>query len=90
MDSPRISLPSGTSSRITLLHDCKHPSALRFLMADPKAPALEVREVDQEGPLKAPAAARRTVDGGLASAAVCGKAPERLDAFRPTRDLVGR
>jgi predicted acyl esterase len=90
LQSPRISLPSGTASRITLLHDCEHPSALRFLMADPKAPALDVREVDQEGPLKAPPAERRVVDGGLAAAKVCGKAPERLDPFRPTRDLVGR
>ena len=90
LESPRTSLPSGTASRITLLHDCEHPSALRFLMADPKAPALEVREVDQDGPLKAPAAKRRVVDGGLATAPVCGKAPARLDPFRPTRDLVGR
>ena len=90
LSSPRTSAPSGAAAVITLLHDCAHPSALRFLMADPKAPALEVREVDQEGPLKAPAAARRVVDGGLASAKVCGKAPARLDAFRPTRDLVGR
>jgi X-Pro dipeptidyl-peptidase len=90
LSAPRISTPSGTAARITLLHDCAHPSALRFLMADPKAPALEVREVDQEGPLKAPLAKRRVVDGGLASAKVCGKAPERLDAFRPTRDLLGK
>lgn len=90
LDDPRISLPSGTAARITVLHDCEHTSALRFLMADPGAPALEVREVDQEGPLKAPAPKRRVVDGDLASDEVCGKAPERLDAFRPTRDLVGR
>ena len=88
--SPRMSMPSGTGATITLLHDCEHLSALRFLMADPKAPALEVREVDQEGPLKAPAPKRRVVDGDLASDKVCGKAPERLDAFRPTRDLVAR
>lgn len=88
--SPRTSLPSGTAARITVLHDCAHLSALRFLMADPRAPALEVREVDQEGRLKAPAATRRVVDGDLASDKVCGKAPERLDAFRPTRDLVAR
>jgi predicted acyl esterase len=90
LQSPRASLPSGTAARITLLHDCEHPSALRFLMADPKAPSLEVREVDQEGPLKAPAASRRVVDGGMATSPVCGKAPARLDPFRPTRDLVGR
>lgn len=88
--SPRRSLPSGTGARITLLHNCEHPSALRFLMADPKAPALEVREVDQEGRLEAPAPSRRVVDGGLASARICGQPPLRLDAFRPTRDLVAR
>lgn len=88
--SPRASLPSGTGATITLLHDCEHLSALRFLMADPKAPALEVREVDQEGRLKAPAPSRRVVDGDLATDKVCGKSPERLDAFRPTRDLVAR
>jgi X-Pro dipeptidyl-peptidase len=90
LDSPRLSMPSGTGATITLLHDCEHLSALRFLMADPKAPALEVREVDQEGRLKAPAPKRRVVDGDLASDKVCGRAPERLDAFRPTRDLVAR
>jgi X-Pro dipeptidyl-peptidase len=90
LDHPRTSLPSGTAARITVLHDCEHMSALRFLMADPKAPALEVREVDQDGPLTAPAPKRRAVDGDLARDRVCGKAPERLDAFRPTRDLVGR
>lgn len=88
LDSPRTSLPSGTQATITLLHDCSRMSALRFLMPDPKAPALEVREVDQEGPLKPPVPKRRVVDGGLASDKVCGRAPERLDAFRPTRDLV--
>lgn len=90
LDSPRASLPSGTAATLTLLHDCEHLSALRFLLADPKAPALEVREVDQEGRLTAPAPKRRVVDGGVASAKVCGRAPERLDAFRPTRDLVAR
>lgn len=90
LTSPRISSPSGTAATITLLHDCAHPSALRFLMADPAAPALEVREVDQTGPLRAPKPARRVVDGGLATAKVCGQAPARLDAFRPTRELVGR
>ena len=90
LDYPRSSLPSGTAATITLRHDCTHLSALRFLMADPKAPALEVREVDQDGPLKAPAPRRRVVDGGLASDRVCGRTPERLDAFRPTRDLLAR
>lgn len=90
LDAPRSSLPSGTGATITVLHDCEHLSALRFLMADPKAPALEVREVDQAGRLQAPAAARRVVDGDLASDEVCGQSPARLDAFRPTRDLVAR
>jgi hypothetical protein len=86
----RASLPSGTAAAITLLHDCSHPARCASSWPTPKAPALEVREVDQEGPLKAPAASRRVVDGGMATSPVCGKAPARLDPFRPTRDLVGR
>jgi predicted acyl esterase len=85
---PRQTVPSGTASRITLLHDCAHPSALRFVTARPDAPQLDVREVDEEGSLKGTSQARRAVDGGLASAKVCGKAAARLDAFVPTRTLV--
>ena len=84
----RTGLPSGTAATIELLHDCAHPSVLRFAMADPAAPALEVREVDQDGRLVAPKPARRTVDGGLAARKTCGAAPKRLDAFTPTRDLL--
>lgn len=86
----RDSEPSGTGATITLLHDCEHPSALRFAMARPDAEQLEVREVDQEGALRPASQRRLDTDGGLARAAVCGKAPLRLDAFRPTRDLVPR
>ena len=86
----RTGTPSGTAARITVLHDCEHPSALRFLLASPDAPALEVREVGQQGELTPPEPAVREVDGGgLATAPVCGDGPVRLDAFRPTRDLIG-
>lgn len=85
---PRTTVPSGTASRITLLHDCTHPSALRFVTARADAPQLDVREVDEEGPLEGVSQARRSVDGGLASAKVCGRAPLRLEAFVPTRGLV--
>ena len=85
----RTGTPSGTAARITVLHDCEHPSALRFLLPDASAPALEVREKGEDGPLVAPRPAVREVDGGgLATAPVCGAEPVRLDAFRPTRDLV--
>jgi len=76
----------GAASRITLLHGCETPSALRFLMAHPAAPLLNVREGDEAGALTStPAPARGTDGGGLASRKVCGKAPERLAAFGPER-----
>jgi predicted acyl esterase len=87
---PRETLPSGTASMITLLHDCAHPSALRFLTPRPDALQLDVREDDEEGPLKGVSQAPRGVDGSIASAKVCGKPPARLEAFVPTRALVAR
>jgi X-Pro dipeptidyl-peptidase len=88
----------GAASQITLLHDCERPSALRFLTARPDGPLLDVREVGEEGALGTsdPDPAPRTVDGGgLASAPVCGRAPERPAAFgdpvsRPERALAAR
>lgn len=71
------SSPSGVESTIGILHDCDHPSSLRFLMPTPGAPLINVREVGEEGPL---AEETRTIGvadgGGIANAAVCGRAPE--------------
>jgi X-Pro dipeptidyl-peptidase len=85
-DWARATLPSGGASEISLLHDCEHPSALRFLMARPDGPYLNVREIDEEDTPALPSTtppARITDGGGLASALVCDKRPERLPAFGP-------
>lgn len=71
----RDSQPSGNGATITLLHDCTHSSALRFVMARPGAPLLNVREHDElnTGPLTSNTALPPDVDGGgLATAEVCG------------------
>ncbi|HVE98413.1 MAG TPA: CocE/NonD family hydrolase [Mycobacteriales bacterium] len=84
----RISMPSGTFSRITLLHDCEFTSALRFVMPTPGMPLLDVREVDErpgQPLLAAPGVTTLADGGGLASAKVCGKAPERLASFGEPR-----
>ncbi len=89
-DWARQTVPSGGSSQITLLHDCEHTSALRFLMARPDGPYLNVREVDEEGALSSAAVAPRITDGGgLASEPVCGERPERLPAFGPEKPASG-
>ena len=87
----RDSQPSGTFSTITLLHDCEHPSALRFLMPTPGTPLLDVREVDErpDQPLLAAPGVQALADGGgLASASLCGRAPERLAAFGAPRAVT--
>jgi predicted acyl esterase len=88
----RIPQPSGTSSKITLLHDCEHPSALRFVMPSTDQPLLDVRETDERPgkPLLAAAGDTRLADGGgIASAPICGKAPERLASFGVARTAGG-
>jgi X-Pro dipeptidyl-peptidase len=78
--------PSGGASEIALLHDCEHMSALRFLTARAEGPYLNVREADEEGALASNPAPAKAVDGGgVASAPVCGRAPERLASFGPER-----
>jgi hypothetical protein len=87
----RQTVPSGVGAQITLLHDCEHPSALRFLTARPDGPLLDVRETDEAdaGPLEGGPAPLRTTDGGgLASGTVCGQAPQRPAAFGPERALT--
>ncbi len=75
------SLPSGAASQITLLHNCERPSFLRFRMPDPKAPLLNVRELDEAKlPKLASSKARvgRRDGGGLATGKVCGLRPRAL------------
>lgn len=69
--------PSGSSTRVEVLHDCAHPSTLSFLMPDGGSQLLDVREADQDPATlgtSAPAATTGAVDGGgLARATACGK-----------------
>jgi hypothetical protein len=79
------SQPSGTATRVTILHDCAHRSALRFLMLRADADLLNVREKDESGPLADNPYAPPVTDGGLATAPVCGHEPERNDVLGPAR-----
>jgi predicted acyl esterase len=75
---------SGSQSEITVLHDCKHPTALRFLMPKRKAKLLNVREPDEPKKVPSrPAKMGRRTGAGLATAKVCGKKP------RPNPFLTG-
>jgi hypothetical protein len=79
------SLPSGAAADITILHSCDYPSALRFLMPDPKAELINVREEDQA---KEPrlSSKKQTMGkrdgGGLATARVCGEKPVLTPALQ--------
>jgi X-Pro dipeptidyl-peptidase len=84
------SQPSGETTRVTIHHDCAHPSALRFVMPRERAELLNVREEDE--PADQPLADNRSAPaaisdaGGLATARVCGNAPERNEILGPKRD----
>lgn len=86
----RDTMPSGVFPTITVLHDCTHPSVLRFATARPDAEYLDVRTKGETGPLKGVVQKRRVTDGAIASAPVCGQKPKVLDAFVPTRQLVAK
>lgn len=80
------SLPSGKASQITLVHNCRHPSALRFLLPKRRAQLLNVREIDEVGKrLTSEPAISGRHDGGnrLATRSVCGRRPLRVDFLRP-------
>ena len=73
--------PSGAGSQITILHDCAHPSTLRFRMPDRTAQMLNVREIDE--PVGTPLRSTPDIMGqktgkGIATARVCGVAPRML------------
>ena len=75
---PRAILPTGLGSQITILHDCEYSSALRFLMPNPDAPLLNVREVDEpnaEAGASAPEEIGVRDGGGIAVAPACGQGP---------------
>ena len=85
VSGPRGVLPSGANATLELAADCAKPSVLRFLMARPAAPLLDVRETDQRSAALTggPAPARVVDGGGLASAPVCGRGPERVAQLGP-------
>lgn len=75
------SQPSGAGSFITILHDCGHPSTLRFRMPNKSAQLLNVREIDEAaaGSLASnPARIGNKDGGGIATQRVCGRAPRAL------------
>lgn len=70
--------PSGLPTRITVLHDCAHPSALRFTLPRRRPNLLNVREEDEaDAPLASTPGALSpdASGGGLATAEVCGHPP---------------
>jgi len=80
------SMPSGKASQITLVHDCRYTSALRFLLPKRRAQLMNVREADEVGKeLKSRPATVGRRNGGrkLATTRVCGKRPVRVDFLRP-------
>jgi predicted acyl esterase len=84
-------LPSGGTSVITVLTSCEQTSALRFLMPRATQRQLDVREEDEGGQALGDVAERQedSTGAGLATAPVCGRAPERLEELGPERELSG-
>lgn len=75
---PFPSQPSGSDGTVRILHDCEHPSALRFLMPDGKPEALDVEMTDVSFPQLAPVGEIEPGlrdGGGLASQDICGVKP---------------
>jgi uncharacterized protein len=67
---------SGAFPTITVLHDCEHPSLLRFTTRDRPAAWLDVREAAETGVLTgATVGPDAATGGGIALARVCGKRP---------------
>lgn len=77
---------SGTSAPVKILHDCEHPSALRFLMPREDPDLLNVREHDETHVHANPVEAPVSDGGGIATAPVCGEAPVRLSNFGSESD----
>ena len=66
------SQPSGLGTNVTILHDCEHPSVLRFQTVGDDPDLLDVREIGEGGPLGDEPVAPAATDGaGLASQRAC-------------------
>jgi hypothetical protein len=82
------SQPSGTATRVTIHHDCEHPSLLRFLMPRREPALLNVREKDEapdqplaDNPFTAPVSDA----GGMVTTKVCGRSPADPQGRRQRR-----
>jgi hypothetical protein len=84
------SQPSGAATRVTIHHDCRNPSVLRFRMPRASPDLLNVREKDEpaEQPLadNRPFTAPVSDAGGLATRPVCGQGPIDPQAVRSELD----
>ena len=77
-DSPDLpGVPPAEHGPITVLHDCAHPSTLRFDTPAAVPDRIDVLEADQDEPLGAAGPTTAPVDppGGPATRPVCGRAP---------------
>lgn len=74
------SRPSGRHTTVTVMHDCEHTSALRFLTARKRPDYMNVREKHEaDTHLAASHGLAPSSDaGGLATQPVCGRAAERV------------
>jgi hypothetical protein len=75
------SQPSGAGSTISILHDCGHPSTLRFRMPNKDAQLINVRETDEAQLPKLaskPATMGNQNGAGLATQKVCGRSARAL------------
>ncbi len=75
------SLPSGSGGTITIHHDCKHSSALRFRMPAKSAKLINIRETDEPKPKKLTSktgTVGAASGGGLATGTVCDQKPRAL------------
>ena len=70
--------PSGALTEVTVLHDCEHPSALRFLMPKERPDFLNVLEVGETRLTETPSGRISTTGGGIATRPVCGAPPQRI------------
>jgi hypothetical protein len=84
---------SGSATRVTVLHDCAHPSALRFLMPRTRPDLLNVREEDE--PAGRPLADNRPFEapvstGGIARRNLCGRGPIDPQSVESGRGCLAR
>lgn len=79
--------PSQLGTTVEILHNCEYMSALRFVMPRKHADLINVREEDEVG-VELASTNRQfsppSDGGGIATAPVCGRAPDRVLDVMPT------